>query len=393
MGMAQIDQLFQLMVKQGASDLHIRAGSPPYLRLNGAMVRLNYRDLSNEEVQALIFEIISDRHKKDFVNNWELDCSYTLEGTGRFRCNVFMQKEGMGAVFRIIPEKIKTVRELNLPEGVLNLIDVHKGMVLVTGPTGSGKSTTLASLIHEINTTRAAHIITIEDPIEFVHKSHKSLVNQREVHSHTRSFANALKAALREDPDIILVGEMRDLETISLAMTAAETGHLVFGTLHTNGAPKTVDRIIDVFPPEQQSQVRVMLAESLRGVVSQTLLPRLDGQGRVCALELMINTSAVSNLIREGKTFQIASAMQTGTAQGMISYERSIDDLVRKGLISQAQADEFFGKKPKESINIKKPGAAPGAPQTPPPTSENTSIKLNESSTKIGLPFMKKKGA
>lgn len=361
--MAQIDQLFKVMVDQGASDLHLRAGSPPYLRLNGSMVRLNYRNLVTDEVQALIFEILTEKHKQEFVSRWELDCSYSIEGLGRFRCNVFMQREGMAAVFRVIPEKIKTVKELNLPPGILRLIDVHKGMVLVTGPTGSGKSTTLASLIHEINVNRSSHIITIEDPIEFVHQSHKSLVNQREVKSHTKSFANALKAALREDPDIILVGEMRDLETVSLAMTAAETGHLVFGTLHTNGAAKTVDRIIDVFPADQQPQVRVMLAESLRGVVSQGLIPRLDGQGRCAAIEMMVNTSAVANLIREGKTFQLPSAMQTGVKQGMIPYEHSIDSLVRKGLISKQQGDEFLGKAPsKENLNAA-PATGPGAPQ------------------------------
>ena len=342
--MAQIDQLFKIMVQNNASDLHLRAGSPPYLRLHGNMVRLNYRDLSSDEVKALIFEIISEKQQKEFTENWELDCSYAVPNLGRFRCNVFIQRNGLGGVFRVIPEKIKTLSELNLPQGVLKLINAPKGLVLVTGPTGSGKSTTLASMIHEINISEQCHIITIEDPIEFVHQNHQSVVNQREVKTHTKSFSAALKSALREDPDIILVGELRDLETISLALTAAETGHLVFGTLHTNGAANTIARIIDVFPPDQQAQIRVMLSESLRGVVSQGLIPRLDLQGRVAAIELLINTTAVANLIREGKTFQIPSAMQTGRTQGMIPYEVSLEELERKGLISKAQADEFMGK-------------------------------------------------
>lgn len=341
--MAQIDQLFKLMVEQGASDLHITSGAPPYLRLHGNMVSLNYRELSNQEVQALIFEILSEKQKKAFVEKWELDCAYTLSGVGRFRCNIFMQRKGLGAVFRVIPEKIKTVQELGLPQTILDLMDVDRGLILVTGPTGSGKSTTLAAMIHHINMTRESHILTVEDPIEFVHTNVKSLVNQREVGSHTKSFANALKAALREDPDIMLVGELRDLETISLALTAAETGHIVFGTLHTNSAAKTIDRIIDVFPSGQQQQIRTMLAESLRGVVAQWLFSRADGQGRVAAFEILKNTKAVSNLIREGKLHQIPSAMQTGAAQGMVLFEKYIDDLVKKGKVSAADAKTFLG--------------------------------------------------
>jgi twitching motility protein PilT len=342
--MATIDELFRLMVDQGASDLHITSGAPPYLRLHGNMISLNYRELSSQDVQGLIFEILSEKQKKNFVEKWELDYAYTLQGIGRFRCNIFMQRKGLGAVFRIIPEKIKTAQELNLPPSVMDVIDCEKGLILVTGPTGSGKSTTLASLIHHINSTREAHIITVEDPIEFVHPNIKSLINQREVGSHTKSFANALKAALREDPDILLVGELRDLETIALALTAAETGHIVFGTLHTNSAAKTVDRIIDVFPSGQQQQIRTMLAESLRGVIAQTLFTRADGQGRIAAYEIMRNNRAIANLIRDNKIHQIPSAMQTGSSSGMILFEKYIEDLVRKGKVSASDAKTFLGK-------------------------------------------------
>jgi twitching motility protein PilT len=342
--MATIDELFKLMVEQGASDLHISSGAPPYLRLHGDMLPLNYRELTNQDVQGLLFEILSEKQKKAFVEKWELDFAYTLAGIGRFRCNVFMQRKGLGAVMRVIPEKIKTAQELGLPPAIMDMIDCDRGLILVTGPTGSGKSTSLAAMIHQINMTREAHIITVEDPIEFVHPNLKCLVNQREVGSHTKSFANALKAALREDPDILLVGELRDLETISLALTAAETGHVVFGTLHTNSAAKTIDRIIDVFPAGQQQQIRTMLAESLRGVVAQTLFSRADGQGRVAAYEIMRNTKAISNLIREGKVHQIPSAIQTGSSSGMVLFEKYIEDLVRKGKVSVADAKTFLGQ-------------------------------------------------
>lgn len=342
--MATIDELFKIMVEQKASDLHITSGAPPYLRLHGNMVPLNYRELSNQDVQGLIFEILTEKQKKLFVEKWELDCAYAIPGLGRFRVNVFMQRKGLGGVFRVIPEKILTPQELNLPQSIMDLIDVDRGLILVTGPTGSGKSTTLAALIHHINMTRETHILTVEDPVEFVHQNIKALVNQREVGSHTKNFANALKAALREDPDIMLVGELRDLETISLALTAAETGHLVFGTLHTNSAAKTIDRIIDVFPSGQQQQIRTMLSESLRGVVAQTLFSRADGQGRVAAYEILKNTKAIANLIRENKIHQIASMMQTGQASGMILFEKYIDDLVKTGKISAADARTFLGK-------------------------------------------------
>src|SRR5229473_4908040 len=278
--MAKIDELLILMTERDASDLHVTSGSAPYLRIHGDMVKLNYKDVSPEVCQALVLEILSEKQRQMFLESWDLDCSYSLKGLGRFRVNVFRQRKGVGAVFRRIHEHIQTIEELGLPKHLESLLDVSEGLILVTGPTGSGKSTTLASLIHTINTGRRAHIITIEDPIEFVHYNQNSLVNQREVSSHTKSFHQALRAALREDPDVILVGEMRDLETISLALTAAETGHLVLGTLHTKSAPKTIDRVIDAFPPAQQAQIRVMLSESLRAVVAQTLVRRADGNGR-----------------------------------------------------------------------------------------------------------------
>lgn len=342
--MATIDDLFRLMVEQKASDLHLTSGAPPFLRLHGNMSPLNYRQLSNQDVQALIFEILTEKQKKAFVEKWELDFAYVVEGLGRFRCNVFMQRKGLGAVFRTIPEKIKTAQELNLPSSIIDLVEADRGLILVTGPTGSGKSTTLAAMIQHINSNREAHILTVEDPIEFVHPNLKSLVNQREVGSHTKTFSNALKAALREDPDIILVGELRDLETISLALTAAETGHLVFATLHTSSAAKTIDRIIDVFPPGQQTQIRTMLADSIRGIVAQTLFTRADGQGRVAAFEIMKGTKAIANLIRENKIYQIPSIIQTGAQHGMVLYEKYVDDLVKKGLVTQADAKSFLGK-------------------------------------------------
>lgn len=343
--MASIDDLFKLMIEQGASDLHITSGAPPYLRLHGSMVPLNFRSLSSQDIQGLLFEIMNEKQKKAFIEKWELDFAYApaVGGLGRFRCNVFMQRKGIGAVFRTIPEKIKTPEELNLPPSMLDMINVDKGLILVTGPTGSGKSTTLAALIHHINMTQESHIITVEDPIEFTHQNIKCLINQREVGAHTKSFANALKSALREDPDIMLVGELRDLETIALALTAAETGHLVFGTLHTNSAAKTIDRIIDVFPSGQQAQIKAMLAESLRGIIAQTLFPRADGAGRVAAYEILRSTKAIANLIREGKNHQIPSAIQTGAKYGMVLFEKYIEDLVKRGKVTKADAAAFLG--------------------------------------------------
>jgi len=349
--MASIDELLTEMIQQHASDLHITTGSQPFFRIHGNMVPLDhYKPLTSPEAQGLLFEILTEKQKKKFVENWELDFAYSLEGVGRFRGNIFMQRKGLGGVFRQIPEKIKTTEELGLPKSMIDLINCDRGLILATGPTGSGKSTTLAALIHHINTNNDYHIITIEDPIEFVHKNARSLINQREIGSHTKSFSNALESALREDPDVILVGELRDLETISLALTAAETGHVVFATLHTNSAAKTIDRIIDVFPSTQQQQIRVMLAESLRGVIAQNLFRKPDGNGRVAAYEIMKNTKAIANLIREGKTHQISSSIQTGAKHGMVLFEKSIEELLRKGLVTKADAMSFLGKSEEDIV-------------------------------------------
>lgn len=341
--MAVIDELLKLMIEHKASDLHITSGAPPYLRVHGDMRAVNYRELSNQDVQGILFEILTEKQRKSFVEKWELDFAYSVSGLARFRGNIFMQRKGLGAVFRVIPEKILTAQDLRLPTSIIDLIECDRGLVLVTGPTGSGKSTTLSALIHHINSTREAHIITVEDPIEFIHPNIKSLVNQRELGSHTKSFANALKAALREDPDVILVGEMRDLETISLAITAAETGHLVFGTLHTNSAAKTIDRVIDVFPGDQQDQIRAMLAESLRGVVAQSLFARSDKPGRIAAYEIMRNTRAIANLIREKKTYQIPTQIQMGAKFGMVLFEKSLAELVKQGIVNKKDMEIFFG--------------------------------------------------
>ncbi|MBV5339878.1 MAG: type IV pilus twitching motility protein PilT [Deltaproteobacteria bacterium] len=336
--MARIDALFNMMKEQGASDLHLSTGNPPIFRQRGDMVRLNFKALGHDELKAILFEILSEKQQAHFNETKDLDFAYEVPGLARFRGNILMQYRGIAAVFRIIPTKILSADELGLPEGVRRMTNFKKGMVLVTGPTGSGKSTTLAGMIDLINSTRKEHILTFEDPLEFIHENKLSLMNQRQIGEHTESFTSALRAALREDPDVILVGEMRDLTTIQLAMSAAETGHLVFGTLHTSTAAKTVDRIIDVFPTDQQEQVRAMLAESLKGVICQQLLKTTDGTGRVAALEIMLGTPAIANLIREGKTFQIPSIMQTAKKDGMQLLDQHLLDLLKTKKVNPEEA-------------------------------------------------------
>jgi len=336
--MARIDALFNMMKEQGASDLHLSTGNPPIFRQRGEMVRLNFKALGHDELKAILFEILSEKQQAHFNETKDIDFAYEVPGLARFRGNILMQYRGIAAVFRIIPTKILSADELGLPEGVRRMTNFKKGMVLVTGPTGSGKSTTLAGMIDLINSTRKEHILTFEDPLEFIHENKMSLMNQRQIGEHTESFASALRAALREDPDVILVGEMRDLTTIQLAMSAAETGHLVFGTLHTSTAAKTVDRIIDVFPTDQQEQVRAMLSESLKGVICQQLLKTADGKGRVAALEIMLGTPAIANLIREGKTFQIPSIMQTAKKDGMQLLDQHLLDLLKTKMVNPEEA-------------------------------------------------------
>lgn len=336
--MAQIEAFFKLMHDQGASDLHLSSGTQPILRIRGELERIKYKTLENDELKALLYEITPEEKIKHFEETGDLDFSYEIPGLARYRANFFRQLNGVAAVFREIPSKILTVEELGLPMVIKNLALLPKGLILVTGPTGSGKSTTLAAIIDHANRSRKDHILTIEDPLEFVHQNINCTVNHREIGRHTRSFATALRGALREDPDIIMVGEMRDLETVSLAVEAAETGHLVFGTLHTISAAKTVDRVIEVFPADQQAQIRTTLADSLRAVIAQTLFKRIDLKGRVAALEILIATHAVRNLIREGKTFQIPTVIQTGKKYGMQSLDDAIMDLVKKGWISGEEA-------------------------------------------------------
>lgn len=336
--MAKLDAFFKLMVDQGASDLHLTSGSQPILRVNGELQRVRYQILENDELQKMLYEIAPDYKIKEFEETGDIDFAYEIPGLARYRANFFVQKYGVGGVFRQIPDTILTVNQLGLPPVMNKLPMLPKGMVLVTGPTGSGKSTTLAALVDHANNKRKDHILTIEDPVEFVHKSKSCVVNHREVGLHTRSFAAALRAALREDPDIIMVGELRDLETISLATEAASTGHLVFGTLHTQSAAKTVDRIIDVFPHDQQEQIRATLADSLQAVVAQTLFKRKNGKGRVAALEILIATPAVRNLIRDAKTYQITTVLQTGKKYGMQSLDDAIMELLEKGQINPDDA-------------------------------------------------------
>ena len=330
----QITDLLAFSVKNKASDLHISTGLPPMIRVHGDVRRINLPAANQEQVFDMITDVMNDNQRKIFQQNLETDFSFELPNIARFRVNAFMSNRGPAAVFRTIPSTVLTLEQLQAPKVFEKISDTPRGLVLVTGPTGSGKSTTLAAMINYINENYPAHILTIEDPIEFVHQSKKALVNQRELHEHTHSFANALKSALREDPDVILVGEMRDPETIGLALTAAETGHLVFGTLHTTGAAKTVDRIVDVFPAGEKEMVRSMLSESLRAVISQTLLKTKDGSGRVAAHEIMLSTPAVRNLIRENKIAQIGSVMQTGQQYGMQTLDQCLQNLVRRNQIS-----------------------------------------------------------
>jgi twitching motility protein PilT len=334
-----ITELLAFSAKQGASDLHLSAGLPPMIRVDGDVRRINLPALEHQEVHSLIYEIMNDRQRKDYEEFLETDFSFEVPGVARFRVNAFNQNRGAGAVFRTIPSKVLTMEDLSMGQVFKDISMTPRGLVLVTGPTGSGKSTTLAAMIDFINDNRYDHILTIEDPIEFVHESKKCLINQREVHRDTHGFNEALRSALREDPDIILVGEMRDLETIRLALTAAETGHLVFGTLHTTSAAKTIDRVIDVFPAEEKDMVRSMLSESLQAVVSQTLLKRVNG-GRIAAHELMIGTPAIRNLIREDKVAQMYSAIQTGAAHGMMTLDQCLHDLVAKRAITRDVARE-----------------------------------------------------
>ncbi len=326
-------------VQTGASDIHLVIGKPPMMRLNGEITEIpGYPVLTAEQSKNLIYSILFEEQRARFEEHWELDCSFAVQGGARFRVNVLMQKNGVEAVMRVISSKIPTPEQLRLSPAIVRFSDLPRGLVLVTGPTGSGKSTTLACIMQMVNEKMTGHILTVEDPIEFVYESAKSIFRQREVGQNTKSFNNALKSALRQDPDVILVGELRDLETISLAVTAAETGHLCFGTLHTQDCPSTVDRIIDVFPPHQQAQIRVQLAVVLQGIVCQTLIPRLDGAGRVAAREVLVMTPAVSNLIREGKTHMIYGAIDTGAKFGMIPMDKALADLVREGLIAPEEA-------------------------------------------------------
>ncbi len=334
-----ITELLAFSAKQGASDLHLSAGLPPMIRVDGDVRRINLPPLDHKQVHGLIYDIMNDKQRKDFEEFLETDFSFEVPGVARFRVNAFNQNRGAGAVFRTIPSKVLSMEDLGMGEIFKKICDVPRGLVLVTGPTGSGKSTTLAAMLDYINCNKYHHILTVEDPIEFVHESKKCLINQREVHRDTLGFAEALRSALREDPDIILVGEMRDLETIRLALTAAETGHLVFGTLHTTSAAKTIDRIVDVFPGEEKSMVRSMLSESLQSVISQTLLKKVGG-GRVAAHEIMIGTPAIRNLIREDKVAQMYSAIQTGGSLGMQTLDSCLKGLLAKGIVSRDSAKE-----------------------------------------------------
>jgi twitching motility protein PilT len=343
--LAKIDVLLNMMISHRASDLHISAGDPPMLRIDGRLQRVKYHNLSPQEVEVLLLELLDEDQLSLLQGKKDLDFAYEMADQARFRANVFMERKGYGGAFRLIPTEIKTLRELMLPETVQVLGRQKSGLVLITGPTGSGKSTTLAAMIDLINKEQSYHIITLEDPIEFIHPKGKCLIHQRQIGFHVESFASGLRAALREDPDVILVGEMRDLETVHLALTASETGLLVLGTLHTSSAHKTVDRIIDVFPTNQQPQIRTMLSESLRGVVSQRLLRKAGGNGRVSAVEVMISNQAIQNLIREGKTYQIPSVLQTGKGSGMQTMEDDIRALAQEGVVDREEAALYLDEK------------------------------------------------
>ena len=343
--MAKIDAFFRLMNAQGASDLHLSSGNQPALRVKGDLERVNYHVMDNEELTELLLDICPDEKRRQFEETGDLDFAYELPGVGRFRGNYFMQANGISAVFRQIPTEILTIEQLGLPSVVKRFAILEKGMVLVTGPTGSGKSTTLAAIVDYANRRRRDHIVTIEDPVEFQHRSRTCIINHREVHRDTKSFSAALRGALREDPDIILVGELRDLETVKLAIEAASTGHLVLATLHTHSAAKTVDRMIDVFPSDQQESVRSLLADTLKGVMAQTLFKRLDGKGRIASIEILVNTPAAASLIREGKTYQLPTLMQTGRKYGMIYGDDAIEDLVKRRVIRPEDAFEIAVEK------------------------------------------------
>lgn len=355
--MAKIDAFFKLMNEQGASDLHLVSGQQPALRLRGEIERVKYKVLDNDDLKAMLYEIAPEDKVKVFEETGDVDFGYEIPGLARYRANFFLQKYGVAAVFRQIPEDILTAEQLGLPPVIPKLASLPRGLVVVTGPTGSGKSTTLAAIIDTANKERKDHIITVEDPVEFVHRSQSCIVNHREVGLHTQTFAAALKGALREDPDIILVGEMRDLETIALAIEAASTGHLVFGTLHTSSAAKTVDRIIEVFPSSEQAQIRSTLSDGLRAIIAQVLFKRVDKKGRCAALEILIATPAVRNLIREGKTHQVNSMIQTGKKYGMQLLDDAIMDLLDKGWIGSDEAYQKSNDKSRFRAFLKKPPA------------------------------------